>query len=86
MDASTSFGVGFTLNDCYAGWRLTEGWAADGRDIGWAETMALELAIYWLLQMNFHNSNITIRSDNTAVIDAFSNSKSCNPAWNNCLC
>ena len=35
--------------------------------------------------MNFCNSNITICSDNTAIIDAFSNGKSCNPGWNDCL-
>ena len=35
--------------------------------------------------MDFHDSNIAIHSDNTAIIDAFSNGKSHNPARNNCL-
>ena len=48
VDASSSFGVGFVIENCYAGWRLIEGWACESRDIGWAESMALELAIYWL--------------------------------------
>jgi len=71
MDMSTSFGVGFVFDDQFAGWHLTE---------GWAETVALELAIYWLLQMGFHDSEIMICSDNTGVIDAFLNGRSCNPA------
>jgi len=36
--------------------------------------------------MDFHDSNIAIHSDNTAIIDAFSNGKSHNHAQNNCLC
>ena len=46
VDASSSFKVGFVIENRYAGWRLIEGWACESRDIGWAESVALELAIY----------------------------------------
>jgi len=45
----------------------------------------LELAIYWLIQQDYRDANITVHSDNTGVIGAFSNSHSCNPAHNNCI-
>ena len=35
--------------------------------------------------MGFHDSDITLCSDNTGIIDAFLNGRSCNPARNDCL-
>jgi len=74
---SSSFRVGFAIENKYASWQLTN---------GWAESIALELAIYWLIQEHYHDMNIMIHSDNTGVIGAFSSSCSCNPACNNCVC
>ena len=84
--ASLVFGLGFTFNNDYAGWHLSDGWAAGGHDIGWAECVALELAIYWLIQEGFRNADVTVCSDNMGVIAAFSNSKSYNAAHNDCIC
>jgi len=85
VDASSAFGLGFMINNKYAGWHLSDGWAADSHDIGWAEYVALELAIYWLIQEGFWNTDVTVHSDNMGVIAVFSNSKSCNTARNNCI-
>jgi len=52
VDTSSSFGVGFTVGNNYASWCLIEGWASEGQDIGWAESIAL-LFIYWLIQENY---------------------------------
>ena len=82
IDASSSYGLGFVIENKYAGWQLIAGWACDGRDIGWAESVALELAIYWLIQEGYQGMNITILSDNTGVIGAFSSGRSHNPARN----
>ena len=71
VDASLAFGLGFTFNNDYAGWRLSDSWVAEGRDIGWAECVALELAIYWLIQEGFRNADVTICLDNMGVIAAF---------------
>jgi len=86
IDASSSFGLGFAFENWYAGWSLIDGWAAEGRDIGWAESVALELAVYWLIQEGFHDANIVVHLDNTGVIGAFSNGRSRNPACNDCSC
>jgi len=64
------------IDNRYAGWRLIEGWACESRDIGWAESVALELAIYWLTQQQYRDANIIVHSDNTGVIGAFSNGHS----------
>ena len=52
VDASP-FGLGFVINNQYASWRLSDSWSSDGQDIGWAESVALELSIYWLIQMGY---------------------------------
>jgi len=85
IDASSAFGLGFMFNNNYAGWHLSDSWAADSCDIGWAECVALELAIYWLIQEGFRNADVTVPSDNMGVIAAFLNGKSCNATCNNCI-
>jgi len=51
-----------------------------------AESVTLELSIYWLIQEGYRDANIKIHSDNTRVISAFSNGCSHNPACNDCIC
>ena len=48
-----------------------DSWATEGQDIGWAESVALELAIYWLIKMGFHDADIIMHLDNTGVIGPF---------------
>ena len=76
MDASSSFSLSFAFENQYAGWCLIEGWVAEGQDIGWAESVAIELAIYCLIQMGFHDADIIVH---TGVIGAFLNGRSRNP-------
>jgi len=42
---------------CWLG--LSDSWVAEGCDIGWDECVALELAIYWLIQEGFRNADVT---------------------------
>ena len=86
VDASSSYGVRFTIENKYVGWQLIGGWASNNFDIGWAESVALELAIYWLIQEGYQDVNITIHSDITGVIGAFSSGHSRNPAHNDSIC
>jgi len=86
VDTSLAFGLSFTFNNSYAGWHLSDSWVAGGHDIGWAECVAIELAIYWLIQQGLWNADVTICSENMGVIATFSNGKSCNAAHNNCIC
>ena len=71
VDASTSWGIGLLADSHWAAWCLLPNWATCGRDIGWAEGVALELAVYWLVAAGFHDADVTIRSDNSGVVGAF---------------
>jgi len=73
------------IGNKYAGWWLTDESLANDRDIGWAESIALELAIYWLIQEGYQNTDVTVYSDNTGIIGAFSNSHSQNQPRNTCI-
>ena len=44
-DASSSTGLGITLGLRWRTWKLLPGWNQNGRDIGWAEAVAMELLI-----------------------------------------
>lgn len=51
-------------------WEFKEGWRSDGREIGWGEMVAIELAIHTLLAGRISNGHVIIRSDNMGVIGA----------------
>jgi len=70
-NTSTSWGVGLVVGDHWAAWKLKDGWRADGRDIGWAESVALELAALWMVHTGFHDAVVTVRGDNMGVIGAY---------------
>ena len=44
----------------WATWKLQKGWNTGGRDIGWAESSALELAVLMLVDWGFKDCLITI--------------------------
>lgn len=68
VDASSSWGIGIVFNDSWQAWKLSPGWKTDGRDIGWAEAVAIELAICEAIARGIHDAHIIIRSDNQGVI------------------
>ena len=45
VDASTGWGIGLVLDGRWLAWQFQDGWKSDGRDIGWAEMVAVELAV-----------------------------------------
>ena len=71
MDASSSWGISLVVGTYWAAWRLVPGWNGDGHNIGWAEGIALELAVNWLCSKKYHNVDIIVQSDNSGVIGAF---------------
>ena len=79
-----SWGIGLVVGNQWATWCLWEGWKHGDRDIGWAESVALELAILWLVQCEFTDCEVTVKGDNTGVIGAFNkgwlHNASCNAA------
>lgn len=78
VDASTSFGIGLVLEDSWSYWKLTPGWKSNGRDIGWAEMVAVELGLLSVIDRGIRNASIRIRSDNQGVIHALDRGRSRN--------
>lgn len=85
VDASTSFGVGVILNGAWERWRLKNGWNTEGRDIGWAEFVALEMGVRWIISTGLSDANVTIQSDNKGVIGAMASGRSRNSQQNSVL-
>ena len=78
VDACTSWGIGIIIGHRWAAWKLKDGWKKDGRDIGWAEMIAIELACLYLDTLHFTNMDVLVRSDNIGVIGAFLKGRSPN--------
>jgi hypothetical protein len=85
VDASTSWGIGLVVGGRWAAWRLAEGWRGDGRDIGWAETIAMELAALWIAAAGISDAHVRVNSDNTGVIGALTKGRSRNPHRNSSI-
>ena len=76
VDASTGWGIGLVLDGKWLAWQLKDGWNADNRGIGWAEMVAVELAVRTLLSGKFTNCHIIIQSDNMGVVGALGSGRS----------
>jgi len=66
----------------WSAWHLLPGWNLNDRDIGWAESVALKLAVLWLVEQNFSDCEITIRGDKMGVIGTFNKGHSRNASRN----
>ena len=82
VDASSSWGVGIVLDNEWDSWKLTPGWNTDGRNIGWAEIVAIELGLLFAVHKGFTHIHFLIKSDNQGVIHAIEGGKSRSPAQN----
>ena len=85
VDASTSWGIGLVIDGRWQAWQLTGNWNSDGRDIGWAEMLAVEMALLTLIAGKLPPATYTIHSDNAGVVGAFSASRSRNSHQNSIL-
>ena len=61
---------------------LRPGWDKGGRDIGWAEIVAVKLGLLFAARRGFSNIHFLINSDNQGVIYAIEGGKSRNPEQN----
>ena len=82
VDTSTLVSIGVLIGSCWAAWQLVDSWMSDGRDIGWAEAVAIELAVKWLTLSGLHNISLKINCDNTCIISSFWKGRSWNPSRN----
>lgn len=85
VDASTSWGIGLVFGGKWLAWELIPGWKADGRDIGWAEMVAVELAMRTLISNGYRSCHITLRSDNQGVVGSLKASRCRNSESNQIL-
>lgn len=51
VDASTSWGIVLVIDGQWQAWQLVPGWKSDGRDIGWAEMVAIEFVTHTVVAM-----------------------------------
>lgn len=85
VDASSDFGIGLLFNGSWAAWSLAPDWRAPHHDIGWLETLAIELAINLIASCGFQDSSFIIPSDNQGAIAAFEKGRSRNFMSNLCI-
>jgi len=76
IDASTNWGIGIVMSHEWAAWKLTPRWHKDGRDISWAECIALELFILMIVERGLVDCQVIVQGDNTCVISAFDKGRS----------
>jgi hypothetical protein len=76
-DASTSFGIGVVLGNCWAVWKWAPGFSVGpghSFDIGWAEAVAIELGLRLALNLKLIGPSSSVvgptlvRSDNQGVV------------------
>jgi hypothetical protein len=89
VDASP-WGIGVVINGRYDSFQLARGWENTGdgtrRDIGWAEFLAVELAIFFLiLGYRIHQRHFLIHTDNQGVIHSWNARRSRNAEHNSVL-
>jgi Reverse transcriptase (RNA-dependent DNA polymerase)/Reverse transcriptase-like len=85
VDASTSWGIGVVIDDIWESWQLLPGWNTDGRQIGWAEMVAIEMGLHLAVNLGHTNIHLHVRSDNAGVIGALKGGKSRNLQQNRVL-
>jgi hypothetical protein len=85
VDASTSWGIGLVVNGEWCTWKLKEGWKVEGCNIGWAEMVAVELAVWMLIAMGKDGCHLHVWLDNAGVVGALKGSQSWNAKQNSRL-
>lgn len=85
VDASSSWGIGIVFGDQWDAWKFIPGWSTDGRNIGWAEFVAIELGLLFAIHSGFSDTHFLIKSDNQGVIHAIKGGKSRSPEQNTVL-
>lgn len=74
VDASTSWGIGILINSKWAAFKISSEAFSSALSIGWAEMVAVELAVSLLCSVHPRKSHFLIHSDNQGVIGAINSS------------
>ena len=86
VDASTGWGIGLLIQNQWYAFCLAPACKIPGWDICWLEAVTLELLVYFLIQLNFMEVNLTTYSNSNGAIGAHSKGCSSNPEINLCMC
>jgi hypothetical protein len=81
-DASTGYGLAIIIGNRWRTWRLHKHWKQNGRDIGWAESVAFELLVRTLLTIDRSSTPLTAYCDNQGVVDGWKKGRSRNTPTN----
>ena len=82
VDASTEWGIALVVAGHWHAWQLQTGWRADHRDIGWAESAAIELATLYLASREHRHVTYRVHSDNQGAIGQYAKGRSRNSQSN----
>jgi hypothetical protein len=85
VDASTDWGVAIVMSGRWRAWKLSSGWKSKGCDIGWAESVALEFAIYHLVWAGFSHVRLLVHSDSQGTIGQYNKGRGRNCLTNDCI-
>ena len=85
VDASSSWGIGIIFGNDWDFWKFRPGWDKNGRNIGWAEFVAIELGLLFAIDRGYSDVHFRIKSDNQGVIHAIEGGKSRSPEQNTVL-
>lgn len=85
VDASTNWGVAIVVGHRWRAWKFRPGWKTDQRGIGWAESVALEFAIYHLAATGHRQVTVKVRSDNTGAIGQYGKGRGRTTPTNECI-
>ena len=64
---------------------LRPGWEKDGRNIGWAKMVVIELGLLFAVHQGYSDVHFVVKSDNQGVIHAIESGKSRSPEQNSVL-
>jgi hypothetical protein len=85
VDACTSWGIAIVVGPLWRAWKLKAGWKSNRRDIGWAESAAIELAALEICARGYRNCVVIVHSDNQGSIGQFWKGRGRNPESNLCI-
>lgn len=85
MDASTDWGIAVVMSGHWRAWKLSNDWKADGCDIGWAESIALEFAVYHFIWAGFSHVRLLVHSDSQGAISQYNKGRGRNQPMNDCI-
>ncbi|EUC61982.1 reverse transcriptase/ribonuclease H, putative [Rhizoctonia solani AG-3 Rhs1AP] len=81
-DASTSFGLGIVIDGKWSSWKLLHGWKNKDRGIGWAEAVAVEMALETVIAQGLTDASISMHCDNQGIVHAWKAGRSRNVEQN----